>query len=139
MSRLIIVNGAKLQLPAKFGDITLSPPPASVPVHGSGHATIDGQQVCLQGDEKSIRILCAYTTQKATIPGTVLISITRAEVSVVALSPEPVIVAQQWTALCQVTVPAQIPGSPPTPEPHVDVTEQVSVIDNPNTFVTVED
>ncbi|MEL4073301.1 hypothetical protein WKW50_24535 [Ochrobactrum sp. GPK 3] len=137
--RKVIVDGAYLQFPLNFDDIVFVPPIPPYKVTGTGHATIKGHKVCHHGDEKKIIITNGYVTAAATIPGTVTITITHVDTADYVTSTRPVIIAQEWEALCTVTVMAKIPNpAGPIDEPHAPVKKNVPISINPNTFVEIE-
>ena len=136
MGQLIIVNGSKIIVPATFMTYTLIGA-APLTLQGTGHATVGGQPVCQEGDEKLVTATCAYTTGAYITPGTVTITISEAKTAPNVSSLKPVITAPQWKVKCTKMTPATQPPNS-TPDPSVSQEMMVNVIGNPNTFVYVE-
>lgn len=134
MGDLIIVKGAKMQMPTAFGPIQLIVPPLHT-LEATGEATIEDANICQKGDEKLVTINTAYKTTSHPTPGMVKLTIIEASTASYVFSKLPVITAQKWKVLCSVTTPATDPkgNSDATPPQSQDV----SIISNPNQFVTV--
>lgn len=137
MGEKIIVTGAIFPYPSQFGPMLITLPPLTL--SGKGFATVNGAKVCHAGDEKQANVASTpYTTATATIAGTVSITITKAQTASVVNSLQPVIIGQQWTALCEVKTMAKVPGNPPVDQPQPPVSQNVAITSNPNTFVTAD-
>ncbi|MCF7697017.1 hypothetical protein KPG66_13270 [Mycetohabitans sp. B2] len=132
MGKPIVVTGAMLVFPVQIQDVLFVPPIPPRPLSGSGFAKVKGRPVCQLGDEKKIIVTASYQTASASIPGVAILTVTQAETAKRTKSPLPVIIAPSWDVLCTITVPAQIPGTPPVPQPHPPVSGKATVMANPN-------
>ena len=137
MDQFIIVNGSKIIVPTPFLAYTLIVPPL-LTITGTGQATVGGQPVCQEGDEKLVIGMCSYTIGSYTTPGTVTITISEAKTAAYVSSLKPVITAPQWKVKCTRSTQATLP--PPSNLPDLSPPQEmmVSVTGNPNTFVSVE-
>jgi len=119
MNDWVIVDKDLLQFNPLFGNRTVSPVGPAM-IGGSGHAVINGRKVCIRGDEGKVKINAVYTTPTHSIPGSGLITITRLAANQLARhagSGQPLIIkGQQFIAQFRPTQPAQMPGTPPTPD-----------------------
>lgn len=137
MGQFIIVNGSKIIVPTTFLAYTLIVPPL-LTITGTGQATVGGQPVCQEGDEKLVIDSCQYTIGDFTIPGTVTITISEAKTAAYVSSLEPVITAPQWKVKCTSAMQATKPPPSNAPDPSPPQELMVSVTGNPNTFVSVD-
>lgn len=134
MSDFVLVAGDKAVFMPMFGAAVVVVQPGTL--QGSGPATLDGKKVCVDGDEKRVRVAgCAYLTSQHPISGTGTLTIdalagdqkaTKATTGGKAL----LLRGGSFTAKFQVQSPAQRP-TPAGPEP--DASPQYS---GTGTFLT---
>lgn len=119
----IVIDGDTVEFESSFGD-------ASVVVQsgtmiGSGHGSVDGYPMCIDGDEGKMVPVgpVAYTTKTHTIPGQGLLSIDSLASDQLATQTScdgtaVILVGSKFNAKFTVVVPAMQPQSPPaTPTP----------------------
>ncbi len=129
MADFILVTGDKATFNPTFGAATVVPQPGTLV--GSSENTIDGNPVCVDGDEKKVIVSsCMYTTPQYSTPGVGTLSIKSLGKNQKAKKNKsggkPVLLkGSTFTAKFQVMTPAQQP--PPGPGPPIpDATLQYS-------------
>lgn len=58
-----------------FIGLTFIPPPPPFVISGNGKMKVNGQNICVEGDESKIQIPCAYNTQSCPQPGAGVLTI----------------------------------------------------------------
>lgn len=75
MSAPFLVTGDLVVFPVTgFTDPVLTAD-VSVPISGTGTMTVNGMKVCVDGDESSVTVVCAYFTKAFPIPGSATLTI----------------------------------------------------------------
>jgi hypothetical protein len=125
----ILINGDKAVFLPNFGAALVSVQPGTLT--GSGPATIKGKNVCVDGDEKNLKVTgCAYYTPQYSIPGIGTLEIANLASNQKASKPKtggkPVLLkGGNFTAQFSVQTPAQQPPQGPG-SPIPDTTPQYS-------------
>ncbi|MBP4001580.1 hypothetical protein [Pseudomonas koreensis] len=120
MSDWIVINGDTVTFDQMFGDRTVISPPTTIT--GSGKATINQNKICIQGDEKQVKLMnVPYTTPSHSVPGTGTLTIQALDTSQQARktsSGEAVIIqGQKFKAQFLPSQPALTPPPASTPDP----------------------
>lgn len=120
MSEWIVINGDTVKFDQVFGNRTVISPPTTIT--GSGKATINQKKLCIQGDEKQVRLMnVPYTTPSHSVPGTGTLTIQALDTSQQARktsSGEAVIIeGQKFKAQFLPSQPAMTPPPASTPDP----------------------
>lgn len=116
----LVIDGDVLQFEPQFGTrlVTLDVTPARIAA--SGRATVDGKRVCIVGDEAKVLLSASYSTPTHSIVGTGTVTISALAADQVADNCHnalPLITqGSKFTALFTPVIPAQQPGTPPTPD-----------------------
>ena len=58
-----------------FIGLTFIPPPPPFVISGNGKMKVNGQNICVEGDESKIQIPCGYNTQSCPQPGAGVLTI----------------------------------------------------------------
>ncbi len=117
----ILVDGDEAVFVPAFGDALVTVLPGRI--RGGGPAQAGGRNVCVQGDEGSVKVEgCPYMTPAYSVPGVGTLGIARLAGDQVAGSTEsggaPVLLrGSVFTAGFQVVTPAMTPAVPPVPDP----------------------
>jgi hypothetical protein len=118
------MTGDQAVFSAMFTPATVVPMPGQIT--GSGQATVNGAQVCVQGDESSVQVPgVMYISPPFTIPGAGMLTIAALGSDQIAqttnyVSKPAILKGSTFTAQFSVMVPAQqaTPGGPvPDPTP----------------------
>ncbi len=136
MSDLILIDGDKANFMPNFGAAVVVVRPGDL--QGSGPATLNGKNVCVDGDEAKVSVPgCMYVTPQYSIPGTGTLKIDalagNQKATKTNTGGKPVLLkGGTFTAKFEVQSPAQQP--PPGPgSPIPDATPQYS---GSGTFIT---
>jgi len=121
MADLILMTGDQAIFNPNCGQAIVVVRPGNL--MGSGKAKINGNPICVDGDEKKVLVIgCTYTTAQHTIPGVGMLSIQSLAGNQKAQKTEsggkPVLLkGASFQAKFQVMVPAQQPSFPsPIPD-----------------------
>ncbi|EDP57959.1 hypothetical protein [Vibrio sp. AND4] len=116
MSKYIVINGDEVIFQSTFGAATatiLSPPPT---ITGSGHATILGEKVCIDGDESNVKLSCTYKAGRFQTAGNCTLTIDGLASDQIAdhtfNGKKVITVGSKFTAKLAVTMPAVNPNNP---------------------------
>ena len=60
---------------SSFSGLTFIPPPPPFVLSGTGKMKVNGQMICVEGDESKIQIPCGYNTQSSPQPGAGILTI----------------------------------------------------------------
>ncbi len=76
MSDYILITGDFAIFDANsFSGLTFIPPPPPFVLSGNGKMKINGQVICVEGDEGNVQIPCGYNTQSCPQPGAGVLTI----------------------------------------------------------------
>lgn len=122
MSDYILMNGDQVMFLPAFGQAIVVVKPGKL--QGSGKAKLQGNKICLAGDEKKVSVPgCTYMTPVYSIPGMGTLQIAslapNQKTKALADSGKAVLLkGSQFTAKFAVTNPAKQPNpsGPPTPD-----------------------
>lgn len=127
MSDFILIDGDQAIFVPVFGAAIVAIQPGKL--SGSGPATLNGKNICVDGDEKKLKVAgCTYMTPQYPIPGVGTIEIAalagNQKAAKTNTGGKPVLLkGGNFTAKFSVQVPAQQP--PPVPGPPIpDATPQ---------------
>jgi hypothetical protein len=122
MGTPIVITGDTAEFPANCCSGATTGP-ISVPISGTGKATVGGKAICLVGDEAKVIVPSfPYFTSASPTPGTVKISIQaldQPQNSQAAFSGPPrkaaILATSKFTVLMTVVAPATNPAGAPDP------------------------
>jgi hypothetical protein len=123
MEDFILVDGDQVVFLPPFGAATVVPQPGKLA--GSGPLTLNGKNVCVDGDEGNVSVAgCMYMTPQYCIPGTGTLKIASLAGDQKAKKTNTggkavLLKGQKFTAKFEVQSPAQqpVPSSSPVPDP----------------------
>lgn len=105
-----------------FGAARLMPPiPIPGFLTGSGPVKLSSAAICLEGDEKKVKMPASYTSGSHTTPGLCLLTIESLEENHLSKKTKYkdkkiLLKGGNFKAKLQVLLPAMIPGTPPIPD-----------------------
>ena len=122
MADFILVEGDKANFIPNFGMAIVVVQPGEL--KGSGHATLKGKKICVDGDEKQVSVAgCTYMTPQYCIPGTGTLKIDALAGNQKATKTKTggkavLLKGGSFIAKFEVQSPAQqpVPGGPPVPD-----------------------
>lgn len=123
MSDYVLVDGDSALFFPAFGKAIVLVQPGTL--RGSGPATVNGTNMCIEGDEQSVKVSgCTYVAPPYVIPGIGTLKIESLSSIHIAKKTRsgttPVILkGGQFDASFEIQSAAQQPGSPPIPDPTV--------------------
>jgi hypothetical protein len=117
---LIVIDGDAAVFEAQFGAAMVDVQDGTMV--GSGHGTIDGAPICVEGDEASVIVgPVPYSTPTHSTKGAGLLTIDSLGSDQLASQTttgdaKVILVGTKFNAKFAVSVPAQQPGTPPVPD-----------------------
>ncbi|AQS36674.1 hypothetical protein Sps_01508 [Shewanella psychrophila] len=121
MSKYIVVDGDQVIFSPTFTP-AIAIGGLKTKINGTGHAQISGKSICIDGDEKQVKLQnIKYTSGSFTTPGDCYLTIESLNYDQVAnhvfSKKKVIIVGSSFTAKLTVTKPAQMPNPPNTTDP----------------------
>lgn len=116
MSKHIVITGDKVIFQPNFG-IAIAGPIPSITIEGSGHATILGENICIDGDESNVKLTgVKYSAGAYQILGTCTLTIESLASDQTANhtynGKKVITVGSKFTAKLAVNMPAINPNNP---------------------------
>lgn len=122
MPDFVLIHGDQVDFVPALGKATVTGPTKTT-LSGSGPATLNGKKICVDGDEKKVKIVaCPYTSPPYTVPGTGTLKIAALAANQKAqrasTGSKPVLLkGGSFTSKLEVQAPAKMPPPASTPDP----------------------
>lgn len=123
MSDYLLTDGDKVLFDPAFANRTLLQPAQGV-IRGSGHATINGKRVCVQGDESGVQVQNVSYAIPGFTPGKGILTIQSLQSNQLArptssAGKKVLLKGARFIARLTPTQPAMSTGTPSIPEPNL--------------------